>query len=171
MLRPRPSLRSIHPRFRFRSLQLPVLLISAISYIARPPHCLINIACARLTMPFNRPNPPPPLSMDDKYLNQPLSPMSRPMDPFSVNKAPGVEPLNGNWSYDSAIDLFSLTPADMDPMSFDFADGLANTDTKDQFMDPFGSSNTINGFAMPAAEDSVSLSSVRRPPSQPANPT
>lgn len=101
--------------------------------------------------------------MEDEYLDQQLSPTTRPMDLFSVNKGP-ADPLAGNWSYDSAIDLFSLAPADMDPMSFDFADGLANTDTKDLFMDPFGSSTTINGFTMPAAEDTVSLSSVRHSP-------
>lgn len=98
--------------------------------------------------------------MDEKYLNQQLSSTTRPMDLFSVNKVEGADTLAGNWSYDSATDLFSLNPAGMDPMSLGFADSLTNTDTKDLFMDPLGPSTTNNGFTMPAAEDTVSLSSV-----------
>jgi hypothetical protein len=72
----------------------------------------------------------------------------------------GSDPLPGNWSYDSAIDLFTLNPSDMDPVSFEFSDNLVNSDTKDLFMDPFGTPTAINGFTMPAAEDTLSLSSV-----------
>ncbi|KAJ5949877.1 hypothetical protein N7454_001461 [Penicillium verhagenii] len=92
--------------------------------------------------------------MDDRYLSQDLSPQSRPMDLFSK----ASDNLTGNWNYDSAIDLFALTPADMDPVSFDFADSLTNGDTKDLFMDPFGTPSAINGFTMPN-EDTVSMSS------------
>ncbi|KAJ5378063.1 uncharacterized protein N7496_005472 [Penicillium cataractarum] len=93
---------------------------------------------------------------DERYLNQQLSPQSRPMELFPTTKA--SDPLPGNWSYDSAIDLFSLNPADMDPVSFDFAD-MTSADSKDLFMDPFGTPTAISGFSMPTAEDTVSLSS------------
>lgn len=107
-------------------------------------------------MAFNRPNTLSTLSLEDeRYLNQNLSPQSRPMDMFK-----GSDPLPGNWNYDSAIDLFSLNPADMDTVSFDFADSLTNADTKDLFIDPFGTPNATDGFTMPVAEDTVSLSSV-----------
>ncbi|KAJ5771717.1 hypothetical protein N7520_002246 [Penicillium odoratum] len=95
-------------------------------------------------MPFRQSNFP----VDDRYLQ--LSPQSRPMDMFKTSDN------FGNWSYDSAIDLFSLTPAEMDPVFFDF-DSLTG-DTKDLFMDPFGTSSAINGFTMPT-EDTVSMSS------------
>ncbi|KAJ5715456.1 uncharacterized protein N7483_012637 [Penicillium malachiteum] len=108
-------------------------------------------------MPYGRCNPLPKLSMgNDRYLNQQLSPHSRPLDMFSTKAS---DPLPGNWNYDSAIDLFSLTPVDMDPVSFDFADSLTSADTKDFFMDPFGTPSAINGFVMPTAEDAVSPSS------------
>ncbi|KAJ5691906.1 hypothetical protein N7462_001329 [Penicillium macrosclerotiorum] len=108
-------------------------------------------------MAFNRPNPLSTLSLEDeRYLNQPLSPQSRPIDLFPTK---GAEPLPGHWSYDSTIDLFSLNPADMDSVSFDFADSLTNADTKDLFMDPFGTPTAISGFTMPTSEDTVSLSS------------
>ncbi|OKP10212.1 hypothetical protein PENSUB_4386 [Penicillium subrubescens] len=94
---------------------------------------------------------------DERYLNQQLSPQSRPMELFPTTKA--SDPLPGNWSYDSAIDLFSLNPAEMDPVSFDFADSLTNADSKDLFMDSFGTPTAISGFSMPTAEDTVSLSS------------
>jgi hypothetical protein len=95
---------------------------------------------------------------DESYLNQQLSPQSRPMDLFPTTKA--SDPLRGNWSYDVAIDLFSLNPADMDPISFDFPDNLTNADSKDLFMDPFGTPTAISGFGMPTVEDAVSPSSV-----------
>ncbi|KAJ5798494.1 uncharacterized protein N7503_007790 [Penicillium pulvis] len=104
-------------------------------------------------MAFNR-NQLSNLSMGDRYLSQELSPQSRPMDMFSSKASDTL----GNWNYDSAIDLFSLTPADMDPVSFDFADSLTSSDTKDLFMDPFGTPSAINGFTMPT-EDTVSMSS------------
>ncbi|KAJ5999462.1 hypothetical protein N7451_007272 [Penicillium sp. IBT 35674x] len=104
-------------------------------------------------MAFNR-NQLSNVSMDDRYLSQQLSPQSRPMDMFSSKPSDTL----GNWNYDSAIDLFSLTPADMDPVSFDFADSLTSSDTKDLFMDPFGTPSAINGFTMPT-EDTVSMSS------------
>lgn len=106
---------------------------------------------------------------DERYLNQQLSPQSRPMEPFPTTKA--SDSLPGNWSYDSAIDLFSLNPADMDPVSFDFADSLTSPDSKDLFMDPFGTPTAISGFSMPTAEDTVSLSSVRSQSLQFHHPT
>lgn len=107
-------------------------------------------------MTFNRPNTISTLTLEDeRYLNQDLSPQSRRMDMFKAS-----DPLPGNWSYDSAIDLFSLNAADIDPVSFDFADSLTTADTKDLFMDPFGTATAIDGFTMPIAEDAVSLSSV-----------
>lgn len=87
--------------------------------------------------------------------------MARPVDRFSTIQAPGIDPLAADWSYDDAVNLFSLSSADMDPTCFDFADTLANTDTKDLFMDPFVSAPSINGFIPPKGEDTVSLSSVR----------
>lgn len=96
---------------------------------------------------------------DERYLNQQLSPQSHPMELFPTTKT--SDPLPGNWSYDSAIDLFSLNPADMDPVSFDFGDSLTSPDSKDLFMDPFDTPTAISGFSMPTAEDNVSLSSVR----------
>ncbi|OQD73743.1 hypothetical protein PENDEC_c014G02500 [Penicillium decumbens] len=70
-------------------------------------------------------------------------------------------PLPSKWSYDNQIDLFSLSPVDMDAIPFDFADNLTNMDTKDKdiFMDPFETATAINGFTMLNTEDTVSLSS------------
>ncbi|KAJ5152690.1 uncharacterized protein N7482_009168 [Penicillium canariense] len=80
------------------------------------------------------------------------------MDLFSpVTK--DSDSLPGNWSYDSAIDLFSLDPAGMDPNSFEFADSLTSANSKDLFMDPFGTPTAISGFTMSTADDTVSLSS------------
>lgn len=105
-------------------------------------------------MACNRSNEIPNLSIDQgTYLSQHLSPQSRPADFFER-----PDPLAANWSYDNAIDLFSINPADMEPVSFDFADSLTNLESKDLFNDPFASSG-ISGFSMP--EDAASLSSVR----------
>jgi hypothetical protein len=105
------------------------------------------------------------LPLEDKksYLNQQLSPQSRPMDLFPMTKASDPLPGNwsGNWYYDSAIDLFSLEPADMNPVSFDFADNLTNADSKKLFMDSFGTPTAISGLSMPTADDAVLPSSVR----------
>ncbi|KAJ5116837.1 hypothetical protein N7456_001185 [Penicillium angulare] len=106
-------------------------------------------------MPFTRSNQASRLSMDDdRYLSQQLSPQSRQMDLFSKPS----DAMPGNWNYDSALDLFSLAPTDMDPVAFDFNDGLANAD-KDLFMDPFGTPSSINGFIMPIADEAVSPAS------------
>ncbi|KAJ5667797.1 uncharacterized protein N7477_006367 [Penicillium maclennaniae] len=106
-------------------------------------------------MPFTRSSTLPTLSLEDeRYFNQNLSPQSRPLD-----MCKGSDLLPGNWSYDSAIDLFSLNPANMDPVAFDFTDNFTNADSKDLFVDPFGTPTVINGFTMPAADDTVSLSS------------
>ncbi|KAG0159620.1 hypothetical protein PDIDSM_7142 [Penicillium digitatum] len=103
-------------------------------------------------MACNRSNEIPNLSIDQgTYLSQHLSPQSRPADYFDR-----PDPLAANWSYDNAIDLFSITPTDMEPVSFDFADSLTNLESKDLFSDPFASSG-ISGFSMP--EDAASLSS------------
>lgn len=105
-------------------------------------------------MACNRSNEIPNLSIDQgTYLSQHLSPQSRPADFFER-----PDPLAANWSYDNAIDLFSINPTDMEPVSFDFADSLTNLESKDLFNDPFASSG-ISGFSMP--EDAASLSSVR----------
>ncbi|KAK5807688.1 hypothetical protein VI817_001946 [Penicillium citrinum] len=105
---------------------------------------------------FSRPNPMSTLTAEDeRYLNQQLSPQPRPMDMYPGTKA--NDPLPVNWTYDSAIDLFSVNPVDMDPVSFDFSE-MTSADTKDLFMDPFGTP-TINGFTMPT-DDAVSPSSV-----------
>lgn len=107
-------------------------------------------------MPFTRSNLVSGLSVEgERHLSQPLSPQSRPMDLFPLK---GSDPLP-DWNYDSAIDLFSLTPADMDPVTFDFADGLANADVKDLFLDPFAPATAIGGLTMPT-DDTVSVSSV-----------
>ncbi|QQK40885.1 Helix-loop-helix DNA-binding [Penicillium digitatum] len=103
-------------------------------------------------MACNRSNEIPNLSIDQgTYLSQHLSPQSRPADYFDR-----PDPLAANWSYDNAIDLFSINPTDMEPVSFDFADSLTNLESKDLFSDPFASSG-ISGFSMP--EDAASLSS------------
>ena len=109
---------------------------------------------------FSRPNPMSTLTAEDeRYLNQQLNPQPRPVDMYPGTKA--NDPLPVNWTYDSAIDLFSVNPADMDPVSFDFSE-MTNADTKDLFMDPFGTP-TINGFTMPT-DDAVSPSSVCHTP-------
>ena len=64
------------------------------------------------------------------------------------------------WSYDSAIDLFSLNSVNSDPISFDLVDSLTNTNTNDLFINPFETSTAISGFTVPNGEDTVSLSSV-----------
>lgn len=93
---------------------------------------------------------------DERYLNQQLSPEARPMEMFPGTKT--NDPLPVNWAYDSAIDLFSVNPADMDPVSFDFSE-MTNADTKDLFMDPFGTPTAINGFSMPTTDEAISPSS------------
>lgn len=110
-------------------------------------------------MACNRSNEIPNLSMDEEtYLNQQLSPQSRPADFFNRASDPS-DPLAANWSYDSAIDMFALNPTDMEPVSFDFADNLTNLESKDLFADPFTGSSGISGFSIPMAEDAASLSS------------
>lgn len=79
------------------------------------------------------------------------------MDLFT---AKGSDSLPGNWPNDSAMDLFSLTPADMDPVPFDFVDGLANTDIKDYFLDPIVPP-AFSALSMPPVEETVAFSSVR----------
>lgn len=106
---------------------------------------------------FSRPNPMSTLTAEDeRYLNQQLSPEARPMEMFPGTKT--NDPLPVNWAYDSAIDLFSVNPADMDPVSFDFSE-MTNADTKDLFMDPFGTPTAINGFSMPTTDEAISPSS------------
>lgn len=106
---------------------------------------------------FSRPNPMSTLTAEDeRYLNQQLSPDARPMEMFPGTKT--NDPLPVNWAYDSAIDLFSVNPADMDPVSFDFSE-MTNADTKDLFMDPFGTPTAINGFSMPTTDEAISPSS------------
>jgi hypothetical protein len=108
-------------------------------------------------MACNRSNEIPNLSMDEgTYLNQQLSlsPQSRPVDFFKP------DPLAANWTYDSAIDLFTLNSNDMESVPFDFADSMNDLDSKDLFVDPFAGSPEISGFSMPMPEDNASLSSV-----------
>lgn len=64
------------------------------------------------------------------------------MELFPTTKA--SDPLPGNWSYDSANDLFFLNPVDMNFVLFDFGDITADP------IDPCG---------IPTAEG-ISLSSV-----------
>ncbi|KAJ5110437.1 hypothetical protein N7532_000972 [Penicillium argentinense] len=105
---------------------------------------------------FSRPNPMSTLTAEDeRYLNQQISPQSRPMDLYGSKAS---DPLPVNWAYDSGIDLFSVNPADMDPTAFDFSE-MTNADTKDLFMDPFGTPTGISGFTMPTADDAVSPTS------------
>ncbi|KAJ5219636.1 hypothetical protein N7468_008840 [Penicillium chermesinum] len=106
-------------------------------------------------MPFSQSNTLPDMPMaSDRYLEDQISPSSRPLDLFDTKTN---EPLPANWSYDNTLDLFSMN-TDIDGTAFDFAD-LTTADTKDLFMDPFSSSSAINGYSMPVAEDTVSLSS------------
>ncbi|KAJ5364950.1 uncharacterized protein N7496_010663 [Penicillium cataractarum] len=93
------------------------------------------------------------LSLDNEsFLDQQVSPQSRLMELFPTTKA--SDPLPGDWSYDSAVDLFFLNLADMDPVSFNFGDMTAADS-----MDSSGIPAAIGGFSMPTAEDTVSLSS------------
>ncbi|KAJ5130063.1 uncharacterized protein N7515_006102 [Penicillium bovifimosum] len=94
------------------------------------------------------------LSMDQgTYLSQQLSPQSRPADFFDR-----ADPLAANWSYNNAIDMFALDPADMEPVSFDFPDSLTDVEPKSMFSDPFATSG-VSGFTMPICEEETPVSS------------
>jgi hypothetical protein len=106
-------------------------------------------------MACNRSNEISNLSIDQgTYLSQQLSPQSRPAEFFDR-----PDPLAANWSYDNAIDMFALDPADMEPVAFDFPNNLTNVESKDMFIDPFATSG-VSGFTMPMSEEETPLSSV-----------
>lgn len=73
------------------------------------------------------------------------SPLSSP----SLDTAQGPDPLNDDWTYDSAIDLFAWNPILPDPFTFDLPDDL---------MEPKHLSGPFSGLAMPEdVSESVSV--------------
>lgn len=69
------------------------------------------------------------------------SPLSSP----PLNTARGPDPLNDDWTYDSAIDLFAWNPILLDPFTFDLPDDLMEPDS-------------FSGLAMPEdVSESVSV--------------
>ncbi|PKY05687.1 hypothetical protein P168DRAFT_128580 [Aspergillus campestris IBT 28561] len=56
------------------------------------------------------------------------------------------DPLSGNWSYDSAIDLFALNPVFPDPFQMDLADELLPMDPKEFSERPVQQS--VTGYTM-----------------------
>lgn len=71
----------------------------------------------------------------------------------------GPDPLTDNWTYDSAIDLFSWNPMMPDPITFDLPDDLMNFESKDMSAGMVAPSD-ISGFAIGnhLGEDAASIS-------------
>lgn len=77
----------------------------------------------------------------------------------SSNAIKGPDPLTDNWTYDSAIDLFSWNPMMSDPFTFDLPDDLMNFEPKDMSASMVAPSD-ISGFAIGnhMGEDAASVS-------------
>jgi hypothetical protein len=71
----------------------------------------------------------------------------------------GPDPLTDNWTYDSAINLFSWNPMMPDPFTFDLPDDLMNFESKDMSAGMVAPSD-ISGFAIGnhLGEDTASIS-------------
>jgi hypothetical protein len=123
---------------------------------------LHRASSSTITMDFSRPSSLSGLPrQDEEYLtSQTMSPQPRPVGFFPVTKEL-FDPLPNNLTCDSAIDLSALNFTAMDPLSFDVSDKLAGIGSKDFFNGPFAIPAGINGFTLPVAEDSPSVSSVR----------
>lgn len=65
------------------------------------------------------------------------------MNPMAYSEP---DPLSGNWSYDSAIDLFALNPVFPDPFQMDLADELLPMDPKEYSERPV--QQPITGYSM-----------------------
>lgn len=91
----------------------------------------------------------------NKYLHQPITPQTRPMDFFSV-----PDQVPDNRTCDSAIDIFSPTTTGIGPLCFDFTDSLVTPVPSDLFVDPFAAATSIGGFTTRTTEDPASLSPV-----------
>jgi hypothetical protein len=82
---------------------------------------------------------------------------SQPTEPLPATKAP--DPLSGNWSYDNAIDLFSINIMLPDPFPMELPDQVSFE--PNYFSDPFAPPPEISGFAISrgSADDAVSRQS------------
>lgn len=82
---------------------------------------------------------------------------NRPVESFTAIKGP--DPLSGNWTYDSAIDLFSMNNMMPDPFAMDLPSDPISLDPAYFPVDPFAAPE-ISGFAISnGAEDAVSCQS------------
>lgn len=77
----------------------------------------------------------------------------------SLDAIKGPDPLTDNWTYDSAIDLFSWNPMMPDPFTFDLPDDLMNFESKDLSAGMVAPSD-ISGFVIGnhMGEDAASIS-------------
>lgn len=103
-------------------------------------------------MSFSKPDP-----LGLPFGNEPYSyiaPENQQQDALPAAKTP--DPLSGNWSYDNAIDLFSINTMLPDTFSMDLPDPPSLE--PNYFSDPFAPPPEISGFAISsnAAEDAVS---------------
>lgn len=81
---------------------------------------------------------------------------SQPTEPLPATKAP--DPLSGNWSYDNAIDLFSMNTMLSDLFPMDLPDQVSFE--PNYFSDPFSPPPEVSGFAISrGSDDAVSRQS------------
>lgn len=75
----------------------------------------------------------------------------------------GPDPLTDDWTYDSAIDLFSWNPMLPDPFVFDLPDDLMSFEPKDFSTDMLDAPSDVGGIAIgnhlgeDAASESISV--------------
>ncbi|KAI9933525.1 hypothetical protein ASPWEDRAFT_30368 [Aspergillus wentii DTO 134E9] len=100
-------------------------------------------------MAFNR---PPAMAFPDQRYLQPFQPKN-------------PDPLSDNWTYDSAIDLFSLNTMP-DPFTLDLPEDLMNFDPRDVPVDAFAPPPGISGFSISnhSGEDAASCGSISSDP-------
>lgn len=102
------------------------------------------------------------INMAFPYMNT-ASPQCRPIESYTTTNTKGPDPLSDNWSYDSAIDLFTLNTMMPDTFALDLPEDMMNLEPKEfANVNPFSQPPGISGFAISdhSAEDSVSCGSI-----------
>ncbi|CAK41991.1 transcriptional regulator family: Helix-loop-helix [Aspergillus niger] len=103
---------------------------------------------------------PDSFSLDDErmYSMSHPSPLTRPNDTF----AKGPDPLSANWSYDNAIDLFSLNTMMPETFPLEMSNEMMNLDPKDFPADFFAPPPDISAFTISnhSGEDAASCGSL-----------
>jgi hypothetical protein len=144
----RPEFSSSDPRFYICHPQLLTyfdIYISASSYdrISSTPYSISTQSAPSPAMSYNRPDASTAFTFDndDRFVNQ---------------QPKGPDPLSANWSYDSAIDLFSLNTMLPETFPLDIPNDML-LDPKDFPVDLFAPPADISGFAIShSGEDSLS---------------